>query len=312
MSSAFRITQRTVSSTMLGGLQTNLGKMQKIQEQLSTGRQVNRPSDSPVKTVEALQFRSNMKRAEQYVSNAEDGLARLGTADAALTDGLDMAGRARVLVLQGLDDANNTEGRAALAAEIKALRDGLVGVANTRYLDRPLFAGNKLTPDAFDRTTGQYVGETRLPGDRAAVGQVLRSVGPGTDVQVNVLGSSVFGDNGSDDQLFAVLDEIAAALVDADPAARHATLDGGLVKLDRAVDRVVSALGEIGARANRLATVKGTAEADLDNLTNSLSEVESADLPKTIVELQMQEVAYKAALGATARVIQPSLLDFLR
>ena len=82
--------------------------------------------------------------------------------------------------------------------------------------------------------------------------------------------------------------------------------------LDRAVDRVVSALGEIGARANRLATVKGAAEADLDNLTNSLSEVESADLPKTIVELQMQEVAYKAALGATARAIQPSLLDFLR
>ena len=312
MSSAFRITQRTVSSTMLGGLQANLGKMQKIQEQLSTGRQVNRPSDSPVKTVEALQYRSNIKRAEQYVSNAEDGLARLGTADAALTDALDLLGRARVLVLQGLDDASNAEGRAALAAEIKALRDGLVGVANTRYLDRPLFAGNKLTPDAFDRATGQYVGETRLPSDPAAVGQVLRSVGPGTDVQVNVLGPSVFGDNGSDDQLFAVLDEIAAALVSTDAATRHARLDGGLVKLDRAVDRVVSALGEIGARANRLATVKGTAEADLDNLTNSLSEVESADLPKTIVELQMQEVAYKAALGATARVIQPSLLDFLR
>ena len=99
MSSAFRITQRTVSSTMLNGLQQNLGKMQKFQEQLSTGRQVNRPSDSPVKTVEALQYRSNIKRAEQYVSNAEDGLARLGTADAALTDGLDMVGRARVLVL---------------------------------------------------------------------------------------------------------------------------------------------------------------------------------------------------------------------
>ena len=47
-------------------------------------------------------------------------------------------------------------------------------------------------------------------------------------------------------------------------------------------------------------------------MTNSLAEVENIDLPKTIVELQMQEVAYKAALGATARVVQPSLLDFLR
>jgi flagellar hook-associated protein 3 FlgL len=286
--------------------------MQKIQEQLATGRAVNRPSDSPVKTVEALQFRANIKRTEQYVGNAEDGLARLGAADAALSNGLDMTRRAKVLLLQGMDDTNNAQGRAALAAEVRALRDGLVGVANSRYLDRPLFAGNTLTQDAFDKSTGQYVGEVRLPSDPATVGQVLRSVGPGTDVPVNLLGTDVFGDDGTPDQLFAVLDEIAAALGVGDPAARHARLDGGLVDLDRAVDRVISALGEIGARANRLTAVKSSAEADLDSLTNSLSEVESADLPKTIVELQMQEVAYKAALGATARVIQPSLLDFLR
>ena len=40
--------------------------------------------------------------------------------------------------------------------------------------------------------------------------------------------------------------------------------------------------------------------------------MENADLPKTVVDLQMQQVAYQASLGATARVMQPSLLDFLR
>ena len=310
--SSFRITQRTVSTTMLSGLQMNLSRMQKIQEQLSTGRQVNRPSDSPVKTVEALQFRSSIKATQQYVRNADDGLARLGTADAALTDGLDMVGRARVLVLQGLDDTNNGQGRAALAGEIRTLRDGLIGVANTRYLDRPVFAGNKLTPDAFDRVTGQYVGETRTAADPATVGQVLRTVAPGTDVQVNVLGTTVFGENASADQLFAVLDEVASALETDDAAARHTRLGTGLTGLDRAMDRVVAALGEIGARVNRLETVRATSETELDGLSRSLSEAESVDLPKTIVELQMQEVAYKAALGATARAIQPSLLDFLR
>ena len=47
-------------------------------------------------------------------------------------------------------------------------------------------------------------------------------------------------------------------------------------------------------------------------LANSLSEIENTDLPQAMVELQMQEVAYQAALAATARVLQPSLLDFLR
>ncbi len=310
MSSAFRITQRTVSNTMLGGLQTNLGKLQQIQEQLSTGKQVSRPSDSPVKTVEALQFRSTIRRTEQYVRNADDGLARLASADAALSTGLDLTRRVRELTIQGMNGTNSAEGRAALAAEITALRDGLIAVANTRYLDRPLFAGNSVQTDAYDAASGTYKGEAASPGD-PTVGQVRRSVGPGTEVAVNAIGPEIFGQDGQDDQLFTVLTELAGALRDGGPTMR-ARLDGGLVNLDRAVDRVVSALGSIGARYNRLETVKATAEGDLVNLANSLAEVEDIDLPKTIVELQMQEVAYKAALGATARAIQPSLLDFLR
>lgn len=310
MSNAYRITQRTVSTTMLNGLQSNLGKMQRIQEQLSTGKQVSRPSDSPVKTVEALQFRSTIRRTEQYVRNADDGLARLGTADSALTTGLELTRRARELTLQGMNDTNNAEGRAALASEIKSLRDGLLGVANTRYLDRPLFAGNSVAPDAYDTTSGAYVGEAASPSDPTA-GQVLRSIGPGSQVAVNVVGPAVFGENGQKDQLFVVLDELAAALQDPSDA-RHPRMTEGLVNLDKAINRMVATLGEIGARFNRVETVKATAEKDLVSLANSLSEVEDIDLPKTIVELQMQEVAYKAALGATARVIQPSLLDFLR
>ena len=79
MSSAYRITQRSVSTTMMSGLQSEpRPSMQKLQEQLSSGKQVSRPSDSPVKTVEALQFRSTIRRTEQYVRNADDGLAQLG------------------------------------------------------------------------------------------------------------------------------------------------------------------------------------------------------------------------------------------
>lgn len=310
MSNAHRITQRTVSTTMLQGLQANLGKMQKVQEQLSTGKQVSRPSDSPVKTVEALHFRSTIRRTEQYVRNAEDGLARLGAADAALSTGLDMTRRVRELTLDGMNDANSAQGRAAIAREITTLRDGLLGVANTRYLDRPLFAGNSVGLEAFDRTSGSYVGEPASPTD-ASVGQVLRSIGPGTQVPVNVVGPAAFGENGRDDQLFTVLTELAAALQDPS-AALHPRLQEGLVHLDSAIDRMVATLGQIGARYNRVENVKATAEKDLVGLAGSLAEVEDIDLPKTIVELQMQEVAYKAALGATARVIQPSLLDFLR
>ena len=301
MSNAYRITQRTVSNTMMNGLQSNLGRLQKLQEQLSSGKQVSRPSDSPVKTVESLQFRSNIRRTEQYVRNADDGLAMLGVADAALTSGLDMTRRARELVLQGMNDTVNPEGRAALASELRSLRDGVLAVSNTRYLDRPVFGGNSAASDAYS-AGGTYTGDQ---------GAVIRTVAPGVEVAVNVPGDKVFGPDGDASQLFAVLSELADALETAGPG-MHGRLNAGLVNLDKGIDRVISTLGQIGARTNRLETVRSTAEGQLINLTNSLSEVEDIDLPKTIVDLQMQEVAYKAALGATARVVQPSLLDFLR
>jgi len=302
-----RVTQRSVTSTVMRGLQANALRMQQIQEQLSSGRQVNRPSDSPVKTVEAMQFRGTLSRTEQYVRNAQDGLAVLGTVDSALSSGLEMVRRARDLTLTGMNGANGAQGREALAAEIDQLRESLIGVANTRYLDRPVFGGNTggalaySTPVAGD-PAGAFVGDT---------GAALRTVAAGTQVEVNVTGPETFGD-GTDSQLFDVLAGLSAALRGGPEVGGVTDLDDGLSKLDRATERIVAALGKVGARTNRVETLAAKAEDSLVTLTNSLAEVESIDLPKTIVELQMQEVAYQAALGATARVVQPSLLDFLR
>ena len=85
-----------------------------------------------------------------------------------------------------------------------------------------------------------------------------------------------------------------------------------LDNLDTRVDRVLTALGDIGARTNRIENMRERATSDEINLKTRLSEAEDVDLPETIMELQLQEVAYQAALNATSRVIQPSLLDFLR
>ena len=308
MSSAFRVTQRSVTTTVMKGLQANQTRMQQIQEQLSSGRQVNRPSDSPVKTVEAMQFRGTLSRTEQYVRNADDGIALLSAADTALNQGLDITRRVRDLTLQGMNASTNAQGREAIAIEIETLRDGLLAVANTKYLDRPVFGGN---------TGGRAAYSTRAAGDIGGTyegddGIALRTVAAGTQVEVSVTGPQAFGD-GTDDQLFDVLNGLAAQLRGVPGDAGGVTdLSDGLSKLDRAVDRLIGVVGKVGARLNRVEAMKATAEDSLVTLTNSLSEVESIDLPKTIMDLQMQEVAYKAALGATARVVQPSLLDFLR
>jgi flagellar hook-associated protein 3 FlgL len=292
-----RVTQHTIASRALTGLQGNLSRMGKLQEQLTSGKQIQRPSDSPAGTASALSIRSDLRSTQQYVRNADNGLGWLTAADVALTSGLDQTRRVRDLTLQGMSSvtAGSVQAREALAAEVDQIRESLINLANTRHADRPVFGGTTAGGAAYS-AAGIYTGETE---------SVQRTVADGVRVRVDTDGPATFGTGNT--QLFAVLADIAQALR-TDPAA----LGDGLARLDTAMQTLQTQLSDVGARYNRLAQMRQTAEDKLLTLRTQLSDVEDIDLPETIMQLQLQETAYQAALGATARAVQPSLMDFLR
>jgi flagellar hook-associated protein 3 FlgL len=294
-----RVTQRAIAAQTLSGLQANLGKLGELQNKLSSGREISRPSDSPTGTVSAMQFRSEIRTNEQWSRNAADGIGWLGTIDQTLTSALDSTRRARDLTLQGLNSgAGSAQSREALAAEIDQLRTGLIGLANTRYLDRPVFGGTTPGTQSYD-AAGAYAGPaTSLP--------VLRTVGASATVRVDQTGPEVFGPDGAN--LFDVLGKISADLRANDITALRADLGD----LDTAMRRIQGKLSEVGANYNRVEQMRKAAEDRVISLRASLAGVEDIDLPRTIVDLQMQQVAYEAALGATQRIVTPSLADFLR
>jgi flagellar hook-associated protein 3 FlgL len=296
-SSAQRVTQRTLNSGVSRNLQRNMAAMGRLQEQLSSGKLIQRPSDSPTGTVSSLRLRADIRRAEQYRRNADDGLGWLGTADNTLTDTLDTVRRARDLLLQGANAATDATARTALAAEVSQLREHALALANTSYLDQPIFGGTANVTSAYD-ASGTYQGDT---------GTVERTVGKGVSVQVNVVGSTVFGPAGND--LFNVLDNIQQHLTSGNTSALTAT---DLGDLDAAFLRLQDSLATVGARYHQVEAMGNRADSTKLDSTSQLSQVESIDLPETIMELQLQEVAYQAALGAASRVLQPSLTDFLR
>jgi flagellar hook-associated protein 3 FlgL len=291
-----RVTQRSITATSLAGLQANLDRVGRLQQQLSSGRLISVPSDSPTGTVSALQIRSEIRANEQYVRNAEDGIGWLSSIDGALTTSLEGVQRVRALTLQGMSTGgNDAQSRAAMATELKAIREGLIQIANTKYLDRPVFGGATGDPVAYV-AAGTFTADTT---------PVMRTVGDNVDLRVDYSGDEVFGTG--TDQLFTVMADIAYHL-ETDPT----QLDGDLIRLDKAKATMQTSVADIGARYGRMLTVRQAAEDRIITLKSSQSEVENIDLPKTITELQMQQVSYQAALAATARAIQPSLLDFLR
>ena len=307
MTTGFRVTESTIASLTLKNLQGNLSRMQQIQEQLSSGRRVNRASDSPTDAAAAMQYRATIRGAEQFSRNTDDGLAWLGVADNTITGMLPQVNRARDLLLQGMNAATSPDARNALADEVHEIRDSLLGQANTTYLGRYIFAGtaNTTAPGQPAKPAPAYLPDGTWNGNQT---DVVRTMGPGVDVAVNASGTEVFGDPATGTDLFAVLQNMEAHLRTGDTSGMSGDLDA----LQARFQGMQGALVTVGARYSRVQSLKDGLDQQQIDVKNSLSEVEDIDLPKTLVDLQLQQTAYQAALAAGARVIQPSLMDFLR
>jgi flagellar hook-associated protein 3 FlgL len=287
-----RVTQQGLQRTSLINLQGNLSRMSTLQQQLSSGKALTKPSDDPAGMVDAMRIRSDKRANAQYARNTADGVGWLTTASDALANSAALLRRARDLTVQGANaGALSPAAREALASEITATRDAIREQGNTSYNGRLVFAGTSNAPEAFG-PTGAYVGSGA---------PVERRISEATTVRVDVDGSQAFGD------VFTLLDNVATALT-----TPGADVGSYLDDIDARLDTMLKEVASVGTRHNQVNRAQETIKGKDVTLQTQLSSVEDVDLAETIVKLQMQEVAYQSALSATSRTLQPSLLDFLR
>ncbi|MBK7722258.1 MAG: flagellar hook-associated protein FlgL [Austwickia sp.] len=295
-----RITQNSMNRTQLAGLNGSLSRLQNTQEQLTSGKKLNRPSDDPVGTVSAMRLRGEQRQLEQFGENISDGLSRLRTADDTLTQLSPQLNRIRQLVIAGANDTNGPTERSAYAKEITQIKQGMLQLANSQYAGRPVFAGTANVGNAF-APDGSYQGNAepmwRVVSD-APDGAGLMNVSiPGSDF------GGILSAGGAIDQVIAALES--------DPSPSVA-LNAALPGLDAAGDAIASAQSTIGARTNRLESMRDRNGRQDDASKTALSEVEDVDFIKAAMDLNIQSTSYNAALQASAKMIQPSLMDFLR
>ncbi|WP_448642583.1 flagellar hook-associated protein FlgL [Geodermatophilus sp. URMC 63] len=299
-----RITQRAVTQTALQGLNRNLSDLGKLQQQLTSGKVVSKPSDSPSGVNRAMQVRQDQAAAAQHARNISDAQGWMDFTDTTLQSMVTQVNRVRDLTVQASNTSTlSASGQQAISTEVAALRESLLGLANQSVDGRPLFGGITSGATAYD-ATGTYNGVGGAYG--VPVVGVTRRIGNAEEVRIDVTGPEAFGDPSGTD-LFALVDRIAT-----DVTAAPQVLGDDLADLDVALARLLTAVSSVGARAARVDTAAQT-NTDLQlSLTKQLALVEDVDLPKTIMQLQFQQTGYQAALQATSQVVQPSLVDFLR
>ena len=294
-----RITQRAVTLTSLQGLNRNLDAVGKLQQQLTSGRLISAPSDSPTGTNRAMQTRGDQAAVAQQSRNLSDARNWLEQTDSTLQSMIDTSRKVRDLTVQGLNSgAQSDVAQKALATEVTSLREGLLSLANLTIQGRPLFGGVTSGGKAYDGATGNWVGQGGTP--------VTRRVSDTEKIRVDMTGPEAFGPPTKD--LFTIVQSIADDLVGGAPGA----LDAHLADLDVIMNQMGSAVADVGTRASRVERLDQINSDRAIALTQRLGETENIDLPNTIMRLQMQQVGYEAALSATAKALQPTLLDYLR
>lgn len=294
-----------IRTTFLG---SSIGAQQRLMERsaaasraaarLSSGKQFSRPSEDPAAASTALAFRSELNALKSFQSTAEEAQSRLDITDAKLDEVQTVIARLKELAVGASTGTMDQQGREATAAEVSQLRDHLVGLANARHLDQPLFAGFATT-DAVDFVSGawQFTG--------SSTETMERRVSDSDTVQINVVASEVFQANSAD--AFTMLDTFIASLNSGDVTGVRDAVD----EIDALRSSVSTARSRIGAATNRIENVLDANISRQTIVRADLSEVEDIDLVEGITEANRQQAAYEAALGATAKFISKSLVDFL-
>ncbi len=288
-----RITQASTSAITLRGLQGSLGRVQALQEQLSSGKRIARPSDDPSATAASMQLRTAQTADNQFQRNSDTARGRLGVADSALMQLSDRVSSVRQLMIASRSGALSNDGRAALSAQVDAIRTEVVSLYNSTYLDRPVFGGSTPGVQAVDPATGAYLGNDAPLEARISVDATIRIDVKGSDAAADVLPAAL------------------AAIATSVSGAGGATV-ADFAALDDAFSTLQRAMGDVGARAARVETTNNLVESHRLDLVSRISENEDVDLPETIMNLQAQQVGYQAALGAASKILQTSLMDFLR
>lgn len=304
-----RVTNRMLINNMINNIGGNLRRMEKYQNRLSTGKKINVPSDDPVVAARALKLRTDVSRLEQYDRNVKDALSWMEITESSLANITDILHRARVLAVQGANGTTTPEDTQKIEEEVKQLKHQLIQVANSTYSGRYIFSGFK-TDQKLLNEDGSFAIE--VIND---VEKIVYEVDIGDDIRINLTGGDVFN-NGGDatalDPNSPLMIELFNQFIAALNVGDHSTVGGLLDDIDEHMDNITRVRADVGARYNRLELTENRLSKNIYNFTKLMSENEDIDQAENIMLLKSEENVYQASLAGGARIIQPSLMDFLR
>lgn len=300
-----RITNNTLTGNYLRNLNRNLENMHKTQNQLSSLKEVSKPSDDPMLVSKIMNLKQNIQANEQFSKNISDAKGWVDAADVALNDVSAALLRARELIQYGANGTLSNTDRKALKDEVDMIKGQLTQVLNTNYDGRYIFGGQKTTEAPF-KDNMEYRGGTGQQGT------ISREIAQNVTVVIDADGKSLTSSNSAsaDNQALGDLfDNISKALEGGNTDKLSNEL---LSDMDIYIDNAIRFRTKMGANANRLDAAMQRNESEILGIKTNLSTNEDIDLAEKMMEYSMMSQSYQASLSVGAKILQSSLLDYIR
>ena len=308
-----RVTDSLMSKNFLRNLSANTENVMKYQNQLSTLKEVSKPSDDPLKVSKILDLNNSIVQNDQYKTTINDAIQWTNVQDSALSSATESMQRIKTLIQYSANDTLSHTDRQANKTEIESEIRGTVDALNTNFGGRYVFAGMNTTEKPFGVISldGEITGITYHDGapDTNSSGNLSREIAPGVLVELNTDGRNFMNEQNTEgtDNLGTFFSKVLTALDEDDTGQLSSLLD----RADQEIENVVSNRSKTGSIYNRLNATLERNDSEMLNLKTMLSENQDIDLAEKYMEYTMESTAYQAALSMGTKILQTSILDYL-
>ncbi|MGM9929669.1 MAG: flagellar hook-associated protein FlgL [Bacillus sp. (in: firmicutes)] len=304
-----RVTQSMLSNNTLRNLSNTYSKLSKLNEQINTQKKFSKPSDDPVAAMNAMGYRTDLNKVEQYQENISTVENWVDSTGDALNSVNNVLQKIRELTVQASNGTLEEKQRSYIAEEIKQLQNEIISISDTQVGGKYIFGGTKTDMKPSDNYDN-------------AKGEINIQVFNGITLPLNMEGSTIFdgmvgytqkltNPDGSvtENEKEGVIQKLIDTLTS---GGSEEEIGAYLTQIDQQMDKVLGKLSVVGARQNRVELMSDRLSNQEVFSTRILSDNEDVDLERVAIDLTAQESVLRAALSTGASIIQPTLMDFLR
>lgn len=321
-----RITNTMMANNYLRDMRKNLNNLNTLNGQLTSGKEIRRPSDNPFKVARSMQLHTDINANKQYNNNITDTINFLDATDTALNQLTNVMQRTRELMVSAGNASYGEDERKAIQEEIKQQTREISQILNTNFDGKYIFGGTKGTSKPTDVQNDELVfvdkagAKINIPnGDQNQIkmlsSDLVVEISQGVKIEYNVTAMEIVNfksKEGKEIDFSFLMKDIQHNLQSEDEKDMEKVVGENLSDLDSVISNLMQIRGEVGAMQNRMESALEKNKDENLNMKELLSNNEDIDITEKTMEAAMAETVYIAALQTSAKVLPPTLMDYLR